>query len=518
MSMSLKTACFDLWRTRYERKGIQSAFKPMFIRYIGVENPAEYNDVLKTLITKAQEDKAHTIYFDGQIPMTAEFNLLNSVKAELETMDVNHISKQDITLFADPELNKIFMESLEYVVNLAIKQENFPNNSVRNNFICKMILYAYLYIFNLSYEDTVTCKCIYYGDISRHDIYFLMMLYHMAFDVVYINPARDALWDEVDTDKLSEVHKNKGILPIQTIDERVKAGNIIEINESMTLQFERQIEDAMFTNSGVYRPWQFRDGDTVAVFFNSTLIDLEQNWTAPAKVRNGFKVVDKTVYVPNFFHHIEGEYKNLEDYNKLVTLCTESPNTLVVRNAGRDFITNIQPEDSKFQLTFCQRGDGTFEPEEIKKLSFYTLAGYNEDTQNFMLRKINETIADFAFFKDPLDTKEEKIEFAMLVLQLDKKIIRLIDNFDYTNDIPKVTVFLDNEDSLSRDVFFVLAYLSKIGFDIVIFSPAGLSEINKHIYDTRYNNDRLDTINYTRTFDSLKNATKKGFFSRFFCL
>ena len=57
----------------------------------------------------------------------------------------------------------------------------------------------------------------------------------------------------------------------------------------MTLQFERQIENEMFTNTGVYKPWQFRDGTTSALFFNSTLIDLEMNWNEPAKVRQGFK-------------------------------------------------------------------------------------------------------------------------------------------------------------------------------------------------------------------------------------
>ncbi len=518
MSMSLKSTCFDLWRNTYERQGIRSEFKPVFIRYIGVEKSTEYNDVLKTLVTKIQGDSEHSIFFDGQIPMTAEFNLLNSVKAELASMDVSHISTQDITLFTDVERNQKFLKALEYVVNLAIMQEHFPNDSVRNNFICKMILYAYLYTFNLKVESNNTCKCIYYGDISRHDIYFLMLLHKMNFDVVYINPAREEYWSELDSDHLSEIHKNKEILPILTLAERIKDANVLEMNESMTLQFERQIEDEMFTNTGVFRPWQFRDGNTIPVFFNSTLIDLEQNWTAPAKVRTGFKVDGKTVYVPNFFHYVEGEYKKIEDYARIVNLCAYSENTLLVRGDGRTMITNIQPEDSKFQLMFCQLGDGTFDIEEIKKLPFYTLSVYNEYTQNLMLNKINETIKDFAFFKDPLDTKEEKIEFAMLVLELDKTVIRLIDNFDFTNDIPKITVFLDNENKLSRDAYFILAYLNKIGFDIAVFSPAGMSEINIHVQDSRYNYNRLDTINYERSLESLKHKDKKGFFSKFFCL
>ena len=39
----------------------------------------------------------------------------------------------------------MFLNAFEYVVNLAIRQENFLNDSVKNNFICKLLLYAHLY-------------------------------------------------------------------------------------------------------------------------------------------------------------------------------------------------------------------------------------------------------------------------------------------------------------------------------------------------------------------------------------
>ena len=136
----------------------------------------------------------------------------------------------------------------------------------------------------------------------------MLLLNRFGFDVIYINPLKD---DEnfalVDSDQISTVHKNTQILPIQSWAERAKNGQIIEENRSITLDIETQIEEQLFTNSGIYRPWQFRDGTTNPIFFNSTLIDVEQNWNAPAKVRNGFKTVEKTVYVPHFFFEIEGE-------------------------------------------------------------------------------------------------------------------------------------------------------------------------------------------------------------------
>ena len=518
MSMSLKNACFDLWRTNFERKGIRDRFVPVFTRYIGVENTNEYDDVLKTLITKAEEDKEHSIYFDNQIPMTAEFGLINSVKAELATMDVRQISKQDIVLFEDLELNKFFLESLEYVVNLALSQETFMNDSVRNYFICKLILYAYLHIHKLKFENNKTNKCIYYGNIAKHDIYFLILLYRMTFDVIYINPLKEEYWEQIDRDKLSSLHKNKQILPVNSLAERLREGRVIEANQSMTLQFEQQIENELFTNSGVYKPWQFRNGNTQAIFFNSTIIDVEMNIYEPAKVRQGFKVNGKTVSVPHFFFEVEGEYKNMDDYAKIVNKCINAPNTLVLTDNGESMITNRQSAEAKYQLMFCQLSDGSFNTEEIKRLPFYAFAPYNDATEDFLLNKINETIRDKSLFKDPIDTKEEIIDFGMLILSLDKKIIRLIDNFDFTNDIPKLVMFLDNETELTKDACYVLAFLNTIGFDIIIFTPAGLSSLNTHIEESRFNSIRLDTTNYNRTLASVKahKPKKSGFFGKFF--
>jgi len=104
------------------------------------------------------------------------------------------------------------------------------------------------------------------------------------------------------------------------------------------------------------------------------------------------------------------------------------------------------------------------------------------------------------------------------MLNLPKKIIQLIDSFDFTSDIPKVVFFLEKETSLSPQYGLLIAFLAKIGFDIVIFSPAGMSDLNSFIKNERYNNIRLDNINYERTLsdiDNVKNKSK-GFLGKFF--
>lgn len=151
------------------------------------------------------------------------------------------------------------------------------------------------------------------------------------------------------------------------------------------------------------------------------------------------------------------------------------------------------------------------------KLPFYRYSSYNDETEKFILSKINETIDDHRFFKKPISSKEEILDFAMMILMLDKKIIRTIDSFDFTNDIPKLVIFLEEEEQISKRQAYLIAYLNKIGFDIVIFSPAGLSNLNSYIQSDYFNSIRLDKINYERRLSDLKyKQRKQNFFSKFF--
>lgn len=516
MSISLKNACFNIWKSNFDRKGIKPAFKPIFTRYVGVENLNEYDDILKTFVMKFDENKTSAIYFDREIPFQADFDIINYVGNELKTMDVTHMSTQDITLFADRGVNDIFLQSLEYVVNLALQKENFANNSIRNNFILKLIIWAYTYLKDIQFENDKTPKCMYYGNITRHEIYFLIMLYRMTFDVIYINPVKDGDFEEIDVDHLSKLHKNKQILTIETLHDRARNGQEILYNESLTLQFEQDINDELLAGTGVFRPWQFRDGDTTPVFIKGTLIDLTNNWSEPSRVRDGFKVVDKNVFVPYYFFQIDGEYDDFNKYLSLVSKCINEPNAIFLNDNGVSLFKPFD-ESNRFQLTFCQLSDGTFDMDEIKKMDFYPLKRYKPEVQNFILENINQMLKDNSLYINPLD-KNKKMDLLLKILFMDDKLVRAIDNFDYTDKVPKLVFFIDNDGYLEDDVVYLLGFISRLGFDIVLFNPSGSFSLSNILNPDRVNNVRLDTMKYDRTYASIENKTKpkKGFLNRIF--
>ena len=511
MAVNLKNITSYMFRTIYEREDSYRRFKPYFYRFIGVEDSSKYDDFIKTLESKCEEEKDKCIIFDGSIPLTGEMELIQYIFNELASMDVYSMAYQDITIFNDFEINLKFLKALDYVIPIACAKENFFNDNVRNNFITKLIVWSYSYVKDIKYDSNINPKCIYYGNIQRHEIYFLIMLYKMGFDVIYINPLKEELWNEIETEGLSECVKSMGLLPIETFKEKAKRGKIIECFETITKQIQSDIEEQLFSNTGMYKHWQFRKGYTNSVLLDTILEDIYIYWNEPCKLRSGFKVEGNNVRVPCFFKKIDGMYNDEFEYQKLVKYCVSSQNTLVFNK--KYFSEDIKFTDDMYSLMFCQLSDGSFDIEEIKKLPIYKFSKYSEDIQNFLLKKFNETISRKDLFVNVLN-KEEVLRLLVLVLGINENIVRMIDNFDFTGQIPKIVIYLEDENVLAESMQMLLGYLHTVGIDIVIFNPSGLFNINNVIKETALNNFRLQVMKYDSKYNNLMNL-KQGVFSRF---
>lgn len=105
-------------------------------------------------------------------------------------------------------------------------------------------------------------------------------------------------------------------------------------------------------------------------------------------------------------------------------------------------------------------------------------------------------------FTKPLkDT--EILKLLSLVLSLNDLIVRHIDNFDFTSNVPKIVIYLDDENVISDSMVMILAYIHKIGLDIIIFNPSGLSNLGKIIRNDRFNYIRLEKWNMNQNIKNL---------------
>ena len=510
MAVDLLGIIQNMFMDKYSRTDINGQFASYFNRIIGVSNKENYDNILSTLNKKCYENSNVSLIFDGEIPLNGEMELIEYIYNELNSMNIFNIVNEEIVIFDDLAINTAFLEALQYVIELSVKNENFFNDSVRNNFITKLIVWAYSWIKNLDYKNSINPKCIYYGKINKHEIYFLIMLYKMGFDVLYLNPLKEGHWTEVDTDNLSKCYVENSITDLESFNIKAHRGHEIEVIETVAKQIEKSIHEELFSNTGMYKLWQFRKGFTKSVLLDTILEDIYIYWNEPAKLRPGFKVEDMVVTVPSIFYKIDGQYCSIAENQKILKHCLNAPNTLFFN--GGNISRDISVSNDMFELMFCQLSDGTFDVEEIKKSRVYTLGKYNEELQDLLLNKFNQFIKENKILKMSFD-KKLSLKLLALILYLNESIIRIIDNFDFVFSIPKIVIYLNGEDTINEWMVILLCYLHNIGIDIVIFNPSGSFNINKYIKENKIVINRLEEIRYDCKFDEIINY-KQSFFSR----
>lgn len=516
---SLKSLCYTLWKTKFERRGLNTEWIPEYVKYIGIDNDSseeEYNSILALIHSKASED-VRTLLFINEIPVVSDFDLLMYVSKELETIDIDNLYQADITMFQDSSINALFLKSLQEVVNDA-RKDSFVNKSSLYDFIQKMILWTYAYLgqLELSYDDTIPVKCFYYGDIKPHEVHFLHMLHLIGFDVIYINPLRNNSFGRYNPTEII----NSTISPIGNYLSRISNVRPFDINKSFTAQVQDNIRTELFTNTGMYQPWQLRSYHIKPIPSQGTIYDMLDNVNEDARLRKGFEVSTDTIRMPNLFYQIDGIHDNFTEYVDIVKKVTSNQNKMVITN--NNVLSSIikNPEslnlDNMYQFTFTKISDGVYDDEKIKELPDYKWHDFNDDVQNSLLEAINKLFSD-NIIRNPLSESQE-FKLLLYILNLQDDIIRMLDNFDYPFKIPKIIIFLEKDDFIETEGIYLLAYLYELGFDILIFNPSGMKSINTIINSSKYTYIRLEKMSCEITFSKVIETNEKGFFAKLFSL
>ena len=76
-----------------------------------------------------------------------------------------------------------------------------------------------------------------------------------------------------------------------------------------------------------------------------------------------------------------------------------------------------------------------------------------------------------------------------VLMNLDKELLRLLQNFDFTKSIPKFLVVDVTENMFTLEECILLAFLNLVGFDIAIFTPTGYRNLEKYLRP-----DSFDTL------------------------
>lgn len=477
---------------------IQDIFtsKGYFDAYIGISRDDYYNlELFK--INEHIKSKKDIIFFDGIIPNPNDLALINSLKEEFKSMNPDNLAKEDISICENEILNSKVMKSMDILI-LEIDRE-FNNYNIKISFIIKLIIWSSIYLENIQPDNSLDLKCVFYGDIKKHEAYFLLLLNLIGFQILYINPAGRSNIEVVRTKNMNKFRINEFQVATEYMkfEERVTIGKQIDktkINKTVTIAVEasKRIGDELLEDAGFIQPWQLQDRNLKSLILSSTVEEIQIYWKEPSKLRPGFKVDVNSVEVPVFFTKISGVHSEISQYHKFIDTLKNNENAYFIEFDGSIDSLSKPFKNEGYSLAYALKGDGTINKKAIRENTHNTISTLSYKHQDILIDKLEATM-DSDVFSNRL-SKEDKVKGIYTVVNLNEKILELIENFDYSGVNPKVILYINSRIVLNKELVFVLLFLSRVGFDIIILAPCGSANIEDFIKSNLVDIHRLDKV------------------------
>lgn len=546
---SLKEQCYFLRKNNSERKDyFKDEFKAQFIRYIGIFE--DYESSIKTLKIQSIEEKNKWLFFENEIALDQDIDFFEEIRKKVEEIyGMNISNKFDIKIFGDTVVNEVFLSSLDYISEILDFEEDLKPYE-KYETLATIICLSRQYLSRKKFDYVSNIKSIYFGKIDRISVYFLILLYRMMCDVIYICPSDkyEEVFEKYDYDMLSKVVKSDKLVDnIEKYNLQYISKKGIELRKikSTASYVQESVYDNLFKNKELYYTNQFIDYEVAPLLFEGVIPDFYNTFVNDVRFREGFKVNEetKTVFFSHFFTEVQGVQKDYEEYVKLVRHLLKAKNTIFFIEKEYDkVLLDENTKESKrngeifleknifmindeiitrrmfyfSELAFTVNKDETYNLEDIKKVSFYNLRNLKEKTVNYIFKVFNEVISTpLVFFNKDLSFLE-KTKLLFLMLLVNPLVYKLLERFDYTNSAPKIVIYLDNQDELKENMCQVLTILSMLGIDIIILSPNGKSGLDKYINQNAYTTlllDEFKDIDLTDILNTEIKEEKEGFFS-----
>lgn len=322
---------------------------------------------------------------------------------------------------------------------------------------------------------------MYYGIPNAADVLFMCYAQRCGFDVICISPdkaAEDSFLRCPYADKLQKIELPNA-KPVSPFPQKLVKAKIATV----AYNAERELDDMLYSGDTMFRNRQFGKMDSAVL--KTTFDEIALLWNQEAKYRTGFAVRGDRVVIPTIFAKINGVKKSdVKDYWEMVEYMLTPESIYIVKapsyrrpsiNVSRVFAPYHNGKD--INIAALKRSP-------LNKYGFLS-----DEMQDTIFEKMQALINDGMLM---FDSELEMVDYVMFTaLNLDKSVLRLLQGYDYTKSIPKIVVVDTIEESFSKLECTQLLMFSYLGFDVIVFSPAGYRDIEAFVSD-----EAFETHNY----------------------
>ncbi len=290
--------------------------------------------------------------------------------------------------------------------------------------------------------------------------------------------------------------------------------------ETQAYKISEEIMDILHDEeSGCFKPWQFADYKIKADTLKTTYDEIVLLGKQEAMIRPGWNIREREVNVPNLFSKVNGVHEDIKIYREEINSLVEEENTLLFKKLPlykKKYKKNVSK--AFFQISDI---NGNLDKERLLTSEYWKYKKVNPVMQGIMAEKIIEfckipslwkydnfkvkvklsiidRIKAFLFSladKEEKEKKDMKLSTFAVLTNLHEELLDLLQNFDYPLKVPKIIVYNNNKGrGMTFQDALTLIFMNTLGVDIIIYNPAGASDIENYVKEGYYDVHRLEMI------------------------
>ncbi|WP_139903687.1 YceG family protein [Clostridium thermarum] len=409
------------------------------------------------------------------------------------------------------QMKNYFKVMLDYYMRTRAELQMQEFKLVLNYGVHWLNLYSKGLFDNFNYID-INPKVLYYGNITPEEAFFLIFLSTLGCDVLYFNPINAGSIAQVDKFNAFSreiIYLNRGEIKDfpQELKDRIK---------TTAYNAREELNKTLFDESGsFYRPWQFADYSIQSLTMRTTYEEVNLWAKEKAMIRDGWKVENKTVFIPNIFAKISGTHEDIDKYWKEVNEIVEQKNTKFINKLP--IIEVVPLEYGKLQQVYPEHGKADFDTNKLMKMSWWKYKELRIGLQRAIAEKIKQLCLNPVVYNvENQPFRDFQVDIFSVLINLDLSMLQLLQSFDYPDQVPKIVIYNNEKNgNVSYEDCIMLSFMNAMGVDIMIYNPSGYTDIETYIYPDIYDVHHLEKVSFNLDFKKYQEK-KKGFFKSIF--
>ncbi len=414
---------------------------------------------------------------------------------------------KNLSYITDPALRSIIAKSFVDTLSAAYeKDSNLNKLSSKGVYILCWLKRIFSSLYKEYKNGVIGCYIFLGSELTLNEDLFIRFLAGTPADVLILMPDLNGKIVIADERCISVNYTESS-----DIDGFPTDDNILKVGTA-AYHAERELDDVLYNNSGLFRDRQY--GRARTVLLETICEEIPILWDTELKYRSGFSADSKGITIPVIFAKISGvKNSDIDEYwRQIKRLITAD--TLVIKSAPY-----IVPEQSYPIMADAVQflRNGKLRRDEIKACREYQYGFLREEMQEHILDKI-QMLLDSGVIKDG-KTNGREYRILSVCLSLNKPIVRMIQKFDFTKKNPKIIYIITTESAISLEDTIVLTLLSYIGFDVLFYVPTGYICTEKYYAEIPFTEHQNGEYMYDLTvpdFDKINANAKKSFWGGLF--